>query len=213
VPKLSVVNEEDTIDVAKDGVDDNGEAFEGKENQSAKPRRPSRSRKSTLGSVGSGRSDISKSAADGTSKNNLAPNPPSKKALLLSPLPQTTNLVSSLTPSRIGLPTSPMPLPKGVKCSDTDDGSEWSYAPHIIQYCKQEEEVYSQSANYTEWTLKPFSKYKSFKIREIVMDGIIGVLHDFSGSQEALYTSGLSVGYFVVSHRSINVMQGVYNVG
>jgi len=199
VSKLSVVNEEDAIDVAKDGVDDNGEVFEGMENRSAKPRRPSRSRKSTLGSVGSGRSDVSKSAADGTSKNNLAPNAPSKKASLLSPLPKTPDLVSPLTLSRIALPPSPMPLPKGVKCIDTDDGSEWSYAPHIIQYSKQEEEVYTQSANYTDWTLKPLSKYKSLKTRETVMDWIIEVLHYFSGSQEALYNTVHLIDRYVIS--------------
>ena len=84
---------------------------------------------------------------------------------------------------------SPSPLPKGVKCIDTDDGTEWSYAPYAIQYIKAEDVLYAQMNNYTLWKLKEYNQRRSLKVRETLMDWIVEVLHYFKGSQEALYNT------------------------
>jgi len=204
VSKLSVVNEEEALQegfisvaigevVEEDFNEDNEDVFAGGiENKGAKPRRPSRSRKSTLGSVGSGTSAFSGGATAGdTAKATKAPSKDLRKAAFLSLLPKTPDLVSPLTPGGRGaFPLSPSPLlPKGVKCIDTDDGTEWSYAPYAIHYIKAEDVLYAQMNNYTLWKLKEYNQRRSLKVRETLMDWIVEVLHYFKGSQEALYNT------------------------
>jgi len=197
VSKLSVVNEEEALQ-EEDFNEDNEDVFAGGiENKGAKPRRPSRSRKSTLGSVGSGTSAFSggaaaaAAAAGDTAKATKAPSKDLRKAAFLSLLPKTPDLVSPLTPGGRGaFPLSPSPLlPKGVKCIDTDDGTEWSYAPYAIHYIKAEDVLYAQMNNYTLWKLKEYNQRRSLKVRETLMDWIVEVLHYFKGSQEALYNT------------------------
>jgi len=187
VSKLSVVNEEEALE--DDCADE--DVFAGGMENIGKPRRPSRSRKSTLGSVGSGNSAFSGHATGAdTAKATKAPSKDQRKAAFLSLLPKTPDLVSPLTPSRAaGFSMSPLPLPRGVKCIDTDDGSEWSYAPHVMHYVRAEDVAYAQMENYTLWKLLDYNQKKSLKVRETLMDWIIEVLHYYNGSQEALYNT------------------------
>lgn len=189
VSKLSVVNEEEALE---DDAADDEDVFAGGVENNGKPRRPSRSRKSTLGSVGSGTSAFSgQGGLPDTAKATKAPSKDHRKATFLSLLPKTPDLVSPLTPARSHAPfsMSPLPLPRGVKCIDTDDGSEWSYAPHVMHYVKSEDVSYAQMDNYTQWKLQDYNQKKSIKVRETLMDWIIEVLHYYNGSQEALYNT------------------------
>jgi len=208
IAKLSIVTEEAPL-VDDDPLNNGGQdedVFLGVENKGAKPKRPTRSRKSTLGSVNSQSSALSASAIpEGDASNKglgaargAAAKAPSKKGNFLSALPKTPDLVSPLTPfkseSGFTFDLSPLPLPSGVKNIDVEDGTEWAYVPEILEYVNVQDREYASHDNYTLWRLKredgrEYTQRKVIQSRQSLMDWIIEVLHYMRTSQECLYNT------------------------
>jgi len=206
VAKLSIVTEE-APPVDEDPLNNGGQdedVFLGVENKGAKPKRPTRSRKSTLGSVNSQTSALSASANPedasnkGAARGGAAAKAPSKKGNFLSALPKTPDLVSPLTPfksqSGFSFNLSPLPLPSGVKNIDVEDGTEWAYTPDILEYLHVQDREYASHDNYTLWRLKredgrEYTQRKVNTSRQTLMDWIIEVLHYMRTSQECLYNT------------------------
>ena len=155
------------------------------ENKGPNAARARRSRKSTLGSISSISSvpDVCVDEADEvfSGRKRKVGKAPSKKAFL----PLTLEEPALLSPiNHYEELVSPVPLPPGVHCIDPDDGTENSYAAASIQYMKMLE---NKLGNCTKWELQKYTKERHRRIRTLLIDWIIEVVHYFKCSQESLY--------------------------
>lgn len=79
---------------------------------------------------------------------------------------------------------SPVPLPEGVVCLDPDDGSEQSYGEDAVTYSRWLESF--GDLDRCRWAGSAWTSRRQ-KMRALLVDWLMEVVHHFRGSQETLY--------------------------